>query len=206
VNAIDLRRRMLILAPLALAACATPMATLVAPERRIVGGAFSVEPGVRWNRLERSPFGADVEVWTQDGLGLDMLMFVAGARDGTPIFALAAARSPTSAEAAPVFHSTMTPVQIMELFGTSIARTFGTNAVQTSALRRVNFAGEPGFSFETAWTGRDQIDRVGRAVGTVRDGRLYLIWFEGTKLHHFRRYEADFDRLVASTRLVGTKS
>jgi hypothetical protein len=40
-------------------------------------------------------------------------------------------------------------------------------------------------------------------VGTVRGGKLYGAWFQGAKLHYFKRYLPEFDRLVASAQLVG---
>lgn len=194
------RRALVLAAPWALAACATPI-TLITPERQNIGGAFSVDPGGRWNRYGMPIYDGNVEVWTLDGLSLNALLFVTGTKDGEPIFTLRQS-SGSRGEAPPPFRSNMSALQIKELFGATLTRAFGTTNVETSALRTSTFGGQPGFAFDTAWTGRDEVDRLGRAVGAVRNGRLYMIWFQGTKLYHYKRYLPDFERIVASVRFA----
>jgi hypothetical protein len=51
--------------------------------------------------------------------------------------------------------------------------------------------------------GRDEVERHGVFVGTIRGGKLYVDWFQGAKLHYYERYLPEFDRMVTSARLVG---
>jgi hypothetical protein len=152
------RRALVLAGPLALAACATPI-TLITPDRQNIGGAFSVDPGGRWNRYGIPIYDGNVEVWTLDGLSLNALLFVTGTKDGEPIFTLRQTGG-SKGEAPPPFRSKMSALQIKELFGATLTRAFGTANVETSALRTSTFGGQPGFAFDTAWTGRDEVDLV----------------------------------------------
>jgi len=60
-----------------------------------------------------------------------------------------------------------------------------------------------GFRFETRLVGRDEVERDGVFVGTIRNQKLYGAWFQGAKLHYFHRYLPEFDRMVTSAQLVG---
>jgi hypothetical protein len=177
-------RPLLAAAALAATAACTPF-TLVAPERQTVGGVISVQPGMKWNKLATSPYRGNVEAWTLDGPALNTLVFFTGVPDGEPLFTRAAGMAQTAQqEKSPVFRSSMNPVEVQE-------------------LKPVPIANGQGFRFETRMIGRDEVERDGVFVGTVRGGKLYGAWFQGAKLHYFKRYLPEFDRLVASAQLVG---
>ncbi|MCX7892244.1 MAG: hypothetical protein N2544_07765 [Burkholderiales bacterium] len=185
----------------ALAGCA-PF-SLVTPERRTVGGAISVEPGMRWNRMEMAPYQGRVEVWTLDGPLLNSLVFFTGVPDGEPLFVSRALASDPKQEKPPVFRSAMNPLEIEELFTATIARNFRTAIVSATNLRPAEVAGTPGFRFETRFVGRDEVERAGVFVGTVRGGKLYGAWFQGARLHYYERYVPEVEKMAASARLVG---
>jgi hypothetical protein len=44
---------------------------------------------------------------------------------------------------------------------------------------------------------------VGAVVGTVRDGKLYAMWFYGARIHYYERYVPEFQRIVESARITG---
>jgi hypothetical protein len=186
-------------AVLALAGCA-PLA-LVPPERQVVGGVISVQPGVKWNKLTSSSFRGNVEVWTLDGPILNTLMFFTGVPDGEPLFTRVAGAVPQEKPA--VFRATMNPLEVQELLEATMARYFQTTIAEARNLKPEAVANGQGFRFETRLVGRDEVERDGVFVGTIRNGRLYGAWFQGAKLHYFKRYLPEFDHLVASAQLVG---
>lgn len=188
-----------IVAALAAAGCA-PL-VLVQPERQTVGGVISVQPGIRWNKLTMSGYRGNVEVWTLDGPGLNTLLFFTGVPDGEPLFARATAAAQQEKPA--VFRSTMNPVEVQELLEATMARYFQSTIAEARNLKPAPVANGQGFRFETRLVGRDEVERDGVFVGTIRNGKLYGAWFQGAKLHYFKRYLPEFDRMVASAQLVG---
>jgi len=187
---------------LAVAGCAPFV--LVQPERQIVGGVISVQPGIKWNKMTMSDYRGNVEVWTLDGPSLNTLLFLTGVPNGEPLFTRAAGAAQAAQQEKPaVFRSTMNPVEIQELLEATAARFFGTTIAAGRNLKPVPIANGQGFRFETRLIGRDEVERDGVFVGTIRNGKLYGAWFQGAKLHYFKRYLPEFDRMVASVQLVG---
>jgi hypothetical protein len=193
-------RSVIALALLLVAGCAPFV--LVNPERQTVGGVISVAPGMKWNRMTMSPYRGNVEVWTLDGPALNTLLFLTGVPDGEPLFTRDAGAAQQQ-EKPPVFRATMNPVEIQELLEATAARYFQTTLAEGRNLKPIPIANGQGFRFETRLVGRDEVERAGVFVGTVRSGKLYGAWFQGAKLHYFERYLPEFDRLVASAQLVG---
>jgi hypothetical protein len=60
----------------------------------------------------------------------------------------------------------------------------------------------PGFMLEFTVTTRDQVDRQGIAIGAIKDAKLYLIVYTGTRLYHFGRDRSTIEALFASVKLV----
>lgn len=90
---------------------------------------------------------------------------------------------------------------IAELFASSLVRLGRTPSVTIESIRPATFLGAPGFRFEFSYSGRDEIDRRGSAIAAVRDGRLWMIAFEGTRLLHHGRLMPEVERIFATTRL-----
>lgn len=184
-----------------LAGCVTPYA-LVSPERQTVGDVISVQPGIKWNKVGLSEYQGNIEVWTIDGPQLNTLMFFTGVRDGEPLFTRRA-DNPEQQEKPPVFRATMNPLEVQELLEATVARYFQTTLAEGRSLRPETIADGRGFRFDTRLIGRDEVERVGVLVGTIRNKKLYGAWFQGARLYYFKRYEPEFDRLVKSAKLVG---
>jgi hypothetical protein len=184
-----------------LAGCVTPY-TLINPERQTVGDVISIEPGIKWNKVGLTGYQGHVEVWTIDSPQLNTLLFFTGVPDGEPLFTRRTA-NPEQQEKPPVFRSTMNPLEVQELLEATVARYFETTLAEGRSLRPETISENRGFRFETRLVGRDEVERIGIFVGTIRNKKLYGAWFQGARLHYFERYRAEFDRLVKSARLVG---
>jgi hypothetical protein len=50
----------------------------------------------------------------------------------------------------------------------------------------------------------DEVKRRGRAIGAIRDKKLYMMVYEGTATHYFDLYISEFDRMVTSAQIPGT--
>jgi hypothetical protein len=188
------------LAAALLAGCAPPFA-LVEPKQQTVGGVISVEPGMPWNKAGQSAFKGKLEVWTLDGPSLNTLVFFTGVPDGEPL--LKQVGSQQQQEKPPVFKSSMNPLEIQELLEATMSRFFSTTIAETRSLRSESIADGQGFRFETHLIGRDEVERDGIFVGTISKGKLYGAWFQGAKLHYFQRYVPEYERIIASAKLVG---
>lgn len=184
-----------------LAGCATRYG-LVEPKRQTVANVISVQPGMKWNRMSLSGYEGHVESWTLDGPVLNTLLFLTGVPDGEPLFTRRS-EDPTRQEKPPVFRSTMNPLEIQELLEATVARYFQTTLAEGRSLRAETIAEGRGFRFETRMVGRDEVERWGVFVGTVHKGKLYGAWFQGARLNYFERYLPEFDRIIASAKLVG---
>jgi hypothetical protein len=174
---------------------------LVKPERQTVGGVISVQPGIAWNKVATQNLQGKIEVWTLDGPPLNTLMFFTGVPDGEPLFTVRGQAA--KQEKPPVFRATMNPLEVQELLEATVARTFQTTIVEAHDLKPTSLASGRAFRFETRMVGRDEVERDGVFVGTIRNQKLYGAWFQGAKLHYFARYLPEFDNLVASAQLVG---
>ena len=184
-----------------LAACATPY-SLVEPKRRTVGGVISVQPGMPWNKLDSPNVSGRIEIWTLDGTVLNTLVFFTGVRDGESLFRRNDVK-PSREEKPPVFRASMNPLEVQELLEATITRLFRTTIAEGRSLHAETVAEGRGFRFETRMVGRDEVERWGVFVGTVRKGRLYGAWFQGARLNYYERYLPEFDRIIASANFVG---
>jgi hypothetical protein len=189
-----------VLAAILLPGCVTTY-TLVEPKRQTIAGVISVEPGTQWNKVSRHNYRGNVELWTLDGPTLNTLLFFTGVADGAPLFTPARGAAPD--DKPPVFRATMNPLEVQELLEDTAARYFRTTLAESGALKATPVAQGEGFRFETRLVGRDEVERDGVFVGTIRNQKLYGAWFQGARLHYYGRYLPEFDRLLASAQLVG---
>lgn len=178
-----------------LASCASY--TLVGPGRTAIDGGMSVEPGVAWNRASSTLRGDASERWTMDGPLLDSLTILNSVGDGTPLALLAAG---DVSKAAP-FRGTMTASDVMELVEATLSGGVHTAVVTTRDLRPVKLGAVDGFRFEGSYTAADAPAMAFSAVGAVRGGKLYLLFYRAARIYYFKAHLADFDRLVGSVRL-----
>jgi hypothetical protein len=177
---------------------------LVPPQQRItVKDAFSVEPDIAWNKInEQSVTGpGPTETWTADGQMLNALTFFAGIEDGSPLFRQTAEQE--KRDKLPAFRSNMNSTDVMELVEATYAKIVQTTLTKTRELRPVKFAGTDGFRFEMSLVGKDEVDREATAIGTVRNGRLYLIFYQGARLHHYGLRQAQAERIIQTAKIEG---
>jgi len=182
-----------------LAGCAAY--ALVPPGRVVVKETISVEPNVAWNRVNPAIGSGRIETWTLDGPNLNLLTFFVGIADGEPL----AARQPTGTPTPPplpVFRKTMSESDIAELFEATMARGSAGTSFKYLSVKPAAMGSETGILLEFTVTTRDQVDRHGLALGAIKDGKLYLVVYTGTRLYHFARDRSSVEALFATVRFL----
>jgi hypothetical protein len=178
--------------------------SLIEPGPRTVRGELRVEPTIAWNKRRQVMLIEDeivshnptVEIWTQDGTGVDQLVFYVGVEEGQPLIRGRAGRD------LPRFHKDMGGTEITELLEASLVAALQASEIEQRELRPVPFAGGDGFRFRFGFALDDEVGREATAVGTVRNGKLYLIVWVGTRLYHHDLYLPEFEKIVASARIL----
>ena len=164
----------------------------------VVGGRMVVTPGIAWNEARRS--GYDIrreENWTLNGPMLDNLSFVAGLENNKAIV-----RQRRRAERqVPRFRSDMSPPEIASMIETFYRVRASSVRFDMTGLQPRTFLGQPGFQFDYNHLDGDEVERQGRAVGAVINGRLYLALFDAVRSHYFPTALPEFERIVTSARL-----
>jgi hypothetical protein len=174
--------------------------SLVQPRTVKVGsGAMEVTPPREWNRQRRIFFDDVrwVEDWTLNGPLLDNLSFVTGLPHDRHLVRT----NRRDTRQIPRFHSNMTAPEIQALLESAYRVRGGAVDFRTLSLAPRQFAGHPGFQFDFEFLGTDELWRKGRAVGTVTEGRLYLVLLDAARSHYFPDAVRDFDTIVESARI-----
>ena len=172
-----------------------------ARERAVGDGSLLVTPRADWNRQSTIIFDdiRQVEDWTQNGPVLDSLSFVSGLKDGKSIVR----QSRRADSQVPRFRSSMTTPEIAAMLETFYRTRAGTIDFKTVGLAPRPFLGTNGFQLDFDHLDSDEVWRRGRAVGTVANGRLYLILFDAVRSHYFAAGLPEFEVVVNSARLKG---
>jgi hypothetical protein len=193
---------------LALSACSTlgggeygiSNYSLVRVHRVQVGdGSLSVAPPRPWNRVRGQLFYdiRDVEDWTLNGPYLDSISFVSGLKSGRYLIY----QRKTEDQQVPKFRSDMTPPEITAMLESLYRVRGGAIEFRTLSLQPRPFLGTTGFQWDYEHLDSDELWRKGRAVGTVLDGRLYLILLDAARSHYYGVTLPDFEAITASARL-----
>lgn len=162
-------------------------------------GSMVVTPPRPWNRHRPIIFEdiRQVEDWTQNGALLDGMSFVTGLQNGKSLI-----RQRKSAnQQVPLFRSNMTPPEIAAMIESLYRVRGGAVDFRTLSLKPRPFLGAKGFELDYEHLDDDELWRRGRVIGTVIDGRLYMILLDAAKSHYFDAALPDFEAVVGSARL-----
>ena len=191
-------RALVPLAALLLAACAAMLK--VGPGAVSVRDEFSVTVDSPWNRLDFPGIvfvapGAS-EIWTAEGIPLDVLAFYIGVREGDSLGRMLARR----AKPLPPFRATMTPHQIVDLY--ELLVTQEGSAFKLERLAPQRFGGADGFRFDYTLTRkRDSLVLSGVVYGAVVGKRLTLMAFSAARSHYFARLLPRVEAMAATAQI-----
>lgn len=186
------RRAALPLLFLLLSGCA---AISLVPAGRQEVGVLAIQPEAAWNRMEMMG-NSNSQVWTRNGVALDRLMIVQGLAEGGTLPGTA-----RPGQAIPTFRAAMAPEEVAEMVLASFAAQAGASGFELTGIQPASFAGRPGFRFTYRFVGLADVSNDGVAVGAVVGGRLFLVSFSGTRLHHFRVLLPEVDRMIGRAEL-----
>jgi hypothetical protein len=159
-------------------------------------GAMSVTAPREWNRQGGFSF-TDVrwvEDWTLNGPYLDGVSFVTGLPDNKRLIW----QEYKADRQVPRFRSDMTAPEVAGLLETLFRVEGGTVEFRTLGLVPRQFLGTNGFQFDFEHLDGDEVWRKGRAVGSVIDGKLYLILLDAARAHYYPQALPDFEAMVRS--------
>lgn len=178
---------------LLLGACST--ITLVEARKKTdIGGAFSVESPVAWNRVSNR----DLEMWTVDAFNLQRIVFTKGVSVGDPVFPVkGSARKPVDQAKLPKFNKDMTPIELVEAFETSMIQN-GAKKMEVTRIQPTKVGGGDGFNFVFEFITEDGLEMQGKGLGTVRNERLYLAAYLGARMYFYGKHEKDVDAIFQS--------
>jgi hypothetical protein len=172
---------------------------LVRPEPEgVANNSMTVTPSLPWNKAPRGRYDIDREEnWTLNGPLLDGLTFIGGLENDKRIV-----RQRRKADRlVPNFRADMSPQDIAAMIESFYRIRGGATRFEITELKPRSFLGRSGFQFDYLQLGGDEVERQGRAVGAIVDGRLYLALFDAAKMHYFPAGLPEFERIVESARL-----
>lgn len=176
----------ILLAALALAACASPRIEAEAPGRHAVEDAYTITTSRSWSG-HTEPWG---EIRTIDGFALGRLQTWARIGDGEAL-------STVEGQTLPTFRADFTALEVQELVADTVeALSPGADVVVTD-LRPAAFGSRQGFRFSYHYLDGGLPTR-GTALGTVHDGQLDLILFAAAAEYYFDLYQPEVERIMAS--------
>ena len=163
---------------------------------KVGNGSMTVVTPRAWNRADRGIF-TDVrwvEDWTLNGPYLDGISFVAGLPDDEKLI-----RQERKADRKiPKFRASMTAPEVAAMIESLYRIGAGSVDFRTLALTPRPFLGQAGFQLDFEHLDSDELWRKGRAVGTVVNGRLYMIMLDAARSHYYNAALSDFEAMVGS--------
>jgi hypothetical protein len=173
--------------------------SLIHPKTMSVArGSMEVTPAVPWNRVPRGSYDISREEnWTLNGPLLDSMTFIGALENDKRIVV----QRRKADRKVPNFRSDMNPPEIAAMIESLYRIRAGASEFTMTNLAPRPFLGQPGFQFDYDYLGGDEVDRKGRAVGAVINGRFYLALFDAAKMHYFPSGLPQFEQVVASARL-----
>ena len=141
----------------------------------------------------------NAQVWTQDGLLLDRLVFVPAIPDGESIL-LSSAKD----AAMPVFHKSMLANELEELVESTIVKYFGEGqaAVNTSNLRPHRFGDHRGVMFDISAEVTESPTYNGIVGAFIANDELYIMWYFGAEPYYYGKHLADAEAIISSATLA----
>ena len=166
---------------------------------RVARGTMVVAPGVEWNRMPRGTYDISREEnWTLNGSLLDSLTFIGGLEHDKRIVV----QRRKADRKVPNFRADMSPPEIAAMIESFYRIRAGATTFEMTNLAPRRFLGHPGFQFDYEHLGGNEVERRGRAVGAIINGRFYLALFDAAKMHYFDAGLPEFERIVQSARLA----
>jgi hypothetical protein len=163
---------------------------LVPAGKSEIDGAYTVNSKIEWSKMTQG----HTEMWTVDGLGLQQIRYFNGLTDGDKLFPV------EKTGKMPEYKSEMSFLDVKELVETS-ATVAGVTGIKTTNFRPFKFGSLDGFRAEFSYTTEDGLFRDGFVVGTKKDKKLYMIMYDGARIHYFPKHRDEAEAIVRSIQM-----
>ncbi len=197
-----MKRLLSVVAVLAVAGCTGFQ--LIPAGKVVLQDQVTLETPLAWNGAA----DRDIFLWTLDGPALQQMIFHVGIKDDKTLFdevnheakehwlmkLVGKERDLLTLK----FKKSMTEFEIMDLFTATYTAIYEGQSVTADNLAPMDIGGNPGFRFDYAYAGKDEVRRRGFAAGTVVDDKLYLVHYQGSSIYHFDRNRGEAERIVNS--------
>ena len=156
-----------------------------------------VTPGIDWNRQTSRPVKQG-ETWTRDGVNLNELYLVAGLPADKTLY-----RDVNKKERPlPALSSSMDLTEIPEFYESSTRIVLNTSVFEITSVEPAQMGGNDAVKFEFQYSVEGSpLERKGMAMGTMVDGKLYLISFLAPSTYFFDRDRAEVEAIMASVQI-----
>ena len=163
----------------------------------VAKGSMQVTPGQDWNRWTRRPIKKS-EVWTLDGINLNEIYFVSGLVAGETLYKDRRKKE----QPLPKMSDTLELTEIPEFVESSMRLSLNTSVFDMTAIEPTSLGGHNAvrFRYQYALAG-SPLQRQGLGVGTVVDGKLYLVTYTAPEIYFFDRDLPEFEAMIASLTL-----
>ena len=159
--------------------------------------SLSVTPPRDWNRLDLKP-GKHAETWTLDGEQLNDVTFYAAIEPDEPLVR----ERNRKREPLPKFTSGTLLAEVPELLEGTYRAYKKIGAFTLIETKPEQFLGKAGVYFRYDYTDADLLPRKGEARAAIVNGKLYMVAFDGPRLHFFDRTLPDYRALVSTAALT----
>ncbi len=155
-------------------------------------GSLSLVPSHSWNKAPSMAAPGEVPTWTADGISLNSVSFFSDVEDGKPMV-----RSGKAGDF-PVFRANMLPNEIVDVLEKTVAKVFSATIAGQGTLKPAVFAGAKGFEYQFEFVTPDNLNRKAFATGVVHDGRLQLVFYQGTRMVYFDKELPNVQAMLAT--------
>lgn len=151
------------------------------PRSGIASSSLSAKPAGEWNKLSRGG-GKNVEVWTIDGDGLNKVTFFGGIAVGMPLLREINKKQ----QPLPKVTANMLMTDIPQLLESTYRSQGVVTQMSIDNQEPALLDGHKAIRFAYSFTrADDEVRRKGEGIGTLVDGKLYLVTYEAPALHFF---------------------
>lgn len=154
-----------------------------------VGGAYTVELANAWS----SRTDGHIQLLTQDGPALQMVMISSGVKDKGHLF------SGMEGASQPPYKKSLSLLEVKDFIHDSLVAINAEN-VEIIDFRPATFGNWPGFRAELSFVTKNGLDKKGIISGAQKNDKLYTITYMAPAIYYFDKNKGDVERIIQSVK------
>lgn len=168
--------------------------SLVGPgeHKGVAKSSIATTSSGEWNKLSRTD-GPGVEVWTRDGDGLNKVSFFGGISSGMPIYK---ERNKKEFPLPKVVANMLLP-DIPGLLEATYRSQYQVSRISVDSQDIATVNGKQAIRFTYTYVrSDDEVERKGEAIGSIVNGKLYMVTYEAPAIYYFGKDLEDFRKIA----------